>query len=373
MDAKRILFFIMDLHGGAGVYCRILARALRQSYPEDFHLSLLVLRDRGFLPEDEMVFDSIVKLNAARGGKEIPRQGRGLLQIFGIKRAMDELQPECVIGVGSFADLVAPLLTRVPVILTVHGNYSELMKESSLAWVLEPALRWRFARGLVVAPSRGVAEDLEEHFDAADVRVIAHGVDADYVAELAAAPAADRPNEPYMLAVGRLARQKDYPTMLRSYALARKRGLAVPLVIVGDGPEELALRDMAKELGIAAFVQFLGHRENSFAYMQKADCLVLSSTWEGFGLVLIEAMSLGVPCVSTDCPSGPGEILGGGEYGMLVPVGDSERLAEAMLQMREPETRQRFSELARKRADDFTLQRMAAAYREVLRECAIVR
>jgi glycosyltransferase involved in cell wall biosynthesis len=327
------------------------------------------LRDRGFLPEDEMVFDSIVKLN----GSESLSISRMPMQLPGIKKAMDELQPACVIGVGSFADLVAPLLVGVPVILTVHGNYSELMKEAQLAWVLEPALRWRFARGLVVAPSQGVANDLEDHFDAADVRVIAHGVDADYVAELAAAPAADRPNEPYMLAVGRLARQKDYPTMLRAYALARARGLAMPLVVVGDGPEERALRDMAKELDIGAFVQFLGHQENSFAYMQKAECLVLSSAWEGFGLVLIEAMSLGVPCVSTDCPSGPGEILGGGEYGMLVPVGDAERLAEAMLRMREPQIRQRYSELARKRADDFTLQRMAAAYREVLRECAIVR
>jgi glycosyltransferase involved in cell wall biosynthesis len=141
---------------------------------------------------------------------------------------------------------------------------------------------------------------------------------------------------------------------------------------VGNGPEELALRALATELNIAEFVQFLGHRENSFAYMQKAQCLVLSSTWEGFGLVLIEAMALGVPSISTDCPSGPGEILGGGKYGMLVSVGNAEKLADAMLRMQEPETRQRFAELAHQRAGDFTLQRMATAYRNLLRECAIV-
>lgn len=358
MGVKRITFVIMDLGGGAGVYCRILASALRKSFPGEFHLSLLVLRDRGFVAEDQETFDEIARIRSSRWGL--------LGKLLGMRRAMERLRPDAVIAVGSFADVLAPMTTRAPVILTVHGNYSQLMKEARSRWLLEMMLRWRFARGMVVAPAEGVAEDLRENFGAGNVRVIPHGIDAGRIAELAMEPAAGLPEGPYVLAVGRLARQKDYPTLLRGYAAARAQGLNMPLVIVGDGPEEEAMRNLADHLGIAASVQFMGHQDNSFSYMRRAAFLVLASTWEGFGLVLIEAMSLGVPVISTDCPSGPGEILSGGEFGMLVPVGDSEELAQAMLNMADPAVRECYAALARKRSAAFTLERMAVAYRKLL-------
>jgi glycosyltransferase involved in cell wall biosynthesis len=358
MAAQRILFVIMDLGGGAGVYCRILAKGLRKEFPGEFHLSLLTVRSGGFLPHDDEVFDHIAILPAKNA----------LSRMIQLKRGIAAAEPACIICVGTFANLLVPVLAkRRRTILTVHGNYSHLLGESKWPLILRPLLRRRFAKGMVIAPSQGVADDLIAHFAARDVRVIHHGVDGDEIARLAGVDAPDRPRESYMLAVGRLARQKDYPTMLRAYAAAQRTGLPLPLVIVGDGPEGQALRLLAEELSIAEHVRFLGHRDNPFPYMKHAEFLLLSSRWEGFGLVLIEAMSLGVPCVSTDCPSGPAEILDRGRYGLLVPPGDPEKLAAAMLRMHQEPTRRQFADLAKARSEDFDLRRMAAAYRTLLR------
>lgn len=366
MATKRILFVIMDLGGGAGVYCRILAKGLRREFPGEFDLSLIVLRDRGFLAGDNEVFDQI---------QILPSRNR-LGQIMEMKRGIAAAEPECIICIGTFANLMVPMLAgrrrTMLTILTVHGNYTRLLGESRWPWILRPLLRRRFARNLVVAPAQGVADDLIANFSAQDVRVIPHGIDVEEVAKLASESVSDLPVEPYMIAVGRLAIQKDYPTMLRAYAQARGAGLKMPLVIVGDGPELEAMRGLAGQLGIAEHVRFLGHRDNPFPYMKHAQFLVLSSEWEGFGLVLIEAMSLGVPCISTDCPSGPGEIFAGGEYGMLLPVGDVNELAEAMLRMQKPEVREWYSQLAKERSENFTIHQMASAYVELLANSATV-
>jgi glycosyltransferase involved in cell wall biosynthesis len=105
---------------------------------------------------------------------------------------------------------------------------------------------------------------------------------------------------------------------------------AVRLVILGEGPEEARLRSLAAELGMAEDLRLPGFVENPYAYMARAGVFVLSSAWEGFGNVVAEALACGCPVVSTDCPSGPGEMLAGGRYGRLVPVGQAEVMAAAI-------------------------------------------
>ena len=134
---------------------------------------------------------------------------------------------------------------------------------------------------------------------------------------------------PVVLAVGRLAPQKDYPTLLRAFAALRGRR-PVRLVVLGEGPERDALERLAGELGVADDVSFHGFVANPFAFMARADAFVLSSAWEGLPNALIQARALGVSVVATDCPSGPREILDGGELGDLVAVGDAEAMATAL-------------------------------------------
>jgi glycosyltransferase involved in cell wall biosynthesis len=122
---------------------------------------------------------------------------------------------------------------------------------------------------------------------------------------------------------------KDHRTLIAAFAKLRARRSA-RLVIFGYGPLEAELRAYAEELGVSGSVLMPGYVNDPAACYAVADLFVLSSTTEGFGNVLIEAMAAGVPVVSTDAPHGPREILADGRYGPLVPVGDAEALASAM-------------------------------------------
>jgi glycosyltransferase involved in cell wall biosynthesis len=134
---------------------------------------------------------------------------------------------------------------------------------------------------------------------------------------------------PIILGVGRLAGLKDFPTLLRAFARLRARRPA-RLVILGDGPHRRRLAWLARRLGLAADVDLAGWAANPYAFYAAADLFVLSSRAEGLPNALLEAMACGCPVVSTDCPSGPREILDGGRLAPLVPVGDPAALAEAI-------------------------------------------
>jgi glycosyltransferase involved in cell wall biosynthesis len=132
---------------------------------------------------------------------------------------------------------------------------------------------------------------------------------------------------PVLIAAGRLTEQKDFPTLLRAFAMLKA---PVRLVIFGEGPDRTNLEALRDELGLADRVALPGFVDNLPAELAKGDLFVLSSRWEGLPGVLLEALALGVPVVATDCPTGPDEILQGGRWGRLVPVGQPAALASAI-------------------------------------------
>ncbi len=136
---------------------------------------------------------------------------------------------------------------------------------------------------------------------------------------------------PVLLGVGRTTFQKDFSTLLRAFARVRA-DRPVRLAIIGESnPKQTArLEGLAAELGVQDDFELLGYRANPLPYMARAAVFVLSSRYEGFPNVLLEAMACGTPVVSTECPSGPSEILDGGAYGALVPVADEAALATAI-------------------------------------------
>jgi glycosyltransferase involved in cell wall biosynthesis len=101
-------------------------------------------------------------------------------------------------------------------------------------------------------------------------------------------------------------------------------------VLIGEGPDQAALEQLAVELGIRQSVHFLGFCSNPFPFIRQAEMLVLSSRYEGFGMVLAEAMALGTPVISSDCPTGPRDLLEAGKAGLLVPIGDVDEMARAI-------------------------------------------
>jgi glycosyltransferase involved in cell wall biosynthesis len=165
-----------------------------------------------------------------------------------------------------------------------------------------------------------------------------------------------------IIAIGTLKEQKDYPTLLRAFKKVTVKKNA-ELLILGEGPERPKLEKLINELNLQGNVHLPGFVQNPISYLKGADLFVLSSAWEGFGNVIVEALACGVPVVSTDCKSGPAEILENGKYGSLVPVGEPQALAETILEELDKE---HDPEPLKTRAQDFSAEKIVGQYLELL-------
>ena len=265
-------------------------------------------------------------------------------------RYFREARPEAVWSATAPLNLIAVWARRLaridsPVIVSVHNQLTVRDGEKH---------RWRYDcppellrqvylhADAIAAVSDGVANELVTHarIPRSRISIVYNPVAGPHIQELMHRPV-DHPwfadgQPPVIIGVGKLSPAKDFPTLIRAFARLR-RERPIRLVIFGD----LRIRDkeakyradlerLPKELDIEKDVDFAGFTDNPFAYMSRAAAFVLSSAWEGLPTVLIEALACGCPVVSTDCPSGPSEILENGRFGPLVPVGNDEALAAAI-------------------------------------------
>lgn len=218
----------------------------------------------------------------------------------------------------------------------------------------------------VVAVSNGVADDIAKvsRLPRERVQCIYNPIHDQALTDAASQPV-DHPwftdrQAPVLLAAGRLHPQKGFDVLLKAFRSVVAR-TPCRLIIMGEGEERAALESLARELGVADQVSLLGFVKNPYAMMAKADAFVLSSRWEGLPTVLIEAMATGVPVVSTNCPSGPDEILVDGKYGLLVPVEDADALSEGIVA-----TLGAPRGIGLERAEMFSVEASTKAYLEVL-------
>nr|WP_233518819.1 glycosyltransferase [Paraburkholderia xenovorans] len=189
-----------------------------------------------------------------------------------------------------------------------------------------------------------------------DIVELPNVIDVDALRRAARAPI-ERPAESFIVSVARLDEgQKDHKTLLRAYAQVRERGRCkAALVLIGEGRDRRELEQLADELGIGAAVHFLGFCANPSPYIRQAELLVLSSRYEGFGMVLGEAMALGTPVLSADCPTGPRDLLEDGKAGLLVPVGDVDAMARAIERLlTDTELRRSLVQAALQKIETFT-------------------
>ena len=237
--------------------------------------------------------------------------------------------------------ITARRLARTPtrLVITEHLGPTTWAADAGAAHTLLMTtlmrMTYRSADG-IVAVSNGVAHDVAKTagLPVERISVISNPVILSALEERAEEPVDDPwvgPDEPpLVLAVGRLTPQKDFATLIRAVARVR-RSMPCRLLVLGQGEERAALERLAADLGIADDVRFPGFVANPYPYFPRAAVLALSSRFEGLPTVLLEAVCLQVPVVATDCPSGPREILDDGRYGRLVPPGDVEALADAIL------------------------------------------
>ena len=238
--------------------------------------------------------------------------------------------------IAIWAKKLAGVSTKI--VITEHNPPSKLeyATEATVKKLRALRIAMRFSYPLadqVIAVSQGVADDLKSLVSASKVQVIHNPVIRQDMFQKAQEPLQhpwfQKDQIPVILAVGRLEKQKDFPNLLQAFALLKKKQ-AARLMILGEGQERAVLESLVTSLNLTADVALPGFDSNPYRYIKRAKVFVLSSVMEGLPTVLIEAMALGVPLVSTDCESGPREILEGGKHGVLVPIQNSQALAEAM-------------------------------------------
>lgn len=311
---------------------------------------------------------------------------RAVFSVFPLARLIRRERPACIVSAQSYANLIAIVarwMSGVPVRLIVTERvaisqerlrFTErigfgVWKNRFILWLMKRLYGYA---DVVAANSRDGAEDLERVLGLrpGSVRVL-HNPTHDPAARVRAEQAVEHPffsakTLPVIVSAGRFSPQKDFDTLVRAFALARRQ---VPsrLIILGEGELRGALVSRARELGVEEFVSLPGFVENSYQYVARADLFVLSSLYEGMPNALIEAVSLDVPAVSTDCLSGPREILLDGRGGVLTPVGDAEALAQAIVNvLRNPEAAKARVAVAREGLNRFHAPAAAAAYLDVM-------
>lgn len=266
----------------------------------------------------------------------------------------------------------ARALARVPtrVVVAEHTTWSrsELLDRPALSWQVRTSMHHFFPKADgIVAVSNGAADDLARfaRLDRRSISVIYNPVVGP---ERPVTDEVLRPagwwNGPHkrVLAVGTLKAIKDYATLLGAFAVLRQQ-VDARLLMLGEGECRAALEEQVRRLGLEGSVFMPGFAKDTAPYYQRADLHVLSSTGEGFGNVIVEALEAGTPVVSTDCLSGPREILADGQFGRLVPVGDVPALATAMAEsLASPHDRAAL----KARAQDFTIDKAVDQYLQLL-------
>jgi glycosyltransferase involved in cell wall biosynthesis len=330
-SAKKVSFCLPNLeHGGAEKTTVHLANGLAE---RGYCVDMVLFEARGEFLSEIRPPVRIVDLKAPRTINAV----RPLARYF------DKIRPSVVISaldhvnVGTaFAQVLSA--SNVPIIMTVHttqsmaARYRRGFRPRFVRWIS----RWCYRRAAaIVCVSQGVADDLVASAGAnrERVRVIYNPAFSPRILDMAREEI-DHPwfcpgAPPVVLAVGRLTPPKDYSTLIRAVAATRS-GRDIRLLILGEGEERPRLEKEIAELGLQDCVALPGFTANPYAYMARAAIYVLSSISEALPTVLIEALAVGMPIVATDCPSGPREVLQGGRYGTLVPVGNVAALAKAI-------------------------------------------
>lgn len=368
MKKARIAMFIPDMGGGGAE--RIFTLLARGFWEKGHSIDLVLVRVEGAYLQEIPDACRIVDLGVRR-----VRQS-----IIPLVKYLRRERPDVLLTTREDAviwAIIAKILSRTDVRLvlreanTLSVNCANLKLFGSFLYFASKLL-YRYA-DVIVGVSQGVADDLKKHInvDGGKIVKINNPINvADIVAK--SGEAVDLPwfqsgETPVVIGVGRLTKQKDFATLIRAFAIVRRKR-AAKLLILGEGEERQNLQQLVTDLNLGDDVSLYGFVNNPFRYLAKAAVFTLSSRWEGFPNVLLQAMACGTPVVATDCPSGAAEILEDGKYGILVPMGDYGLLADAIIKtMDNPPT----PEFLRQKCLSYDEKIIIEKYLDVLVPCAV--
>lgn len=326
---KKVLFAIESLGGGGA---------------ERVFVSLLEQLNRKIVEPGCVFNTSNHVFRIPRGVKSfVLGMGEARETIFKLNRIIRQESPGAIlsfVGPMNIEVILASALSKHRHTLIISEQSTPSARTFSKGDTLERALIKKFYpwANRIIAVCRGVKEDLVRNFNLSPrkIRVIHNGIDIEGVKRQSHEPVTEHPwfreKVPILINVASLRAIKGQQYLLRAFEKVRRR-VECRLVILGQGEKEKELKNLAKSLGVSRDVAFLGFQENPFKFMKGASVFVLSSLCEGLPLVLLEAMAVGTPVISTDCPSGPREIIKHSQNGLLVPARDVTSLARAMMQV----------------------------------------
>jgi glycosyltransferase involved in cell wall biosynthesis len=367
MNNKEILisFFLPSLEGGGAE--KMTVNLIKGFIDKEFKVDIILSNAKGpflnMIPEGCRIVDLKSK--------------RVTFSLYKLVTYLNKEKPFALISGLSHTNiisLIAKVFSRsnTKFIVTEHNNLTLATENSkNLRSKLLPFFIFLTYRNAdkVVAVSRGVAEDLENRirYLKGKVEVIYNPIIVTEILEkkeeLIDHSWFNERSVPITLSAGRLTQQKDYSTLLKAFSIVRQN-LDCKLVILGEGEERQNLNNLVRDRGIEDDVWMPGFVHNPYKYMSKASVFVLSSRFEGFANVIVEAMASGTPVVATDCESGPREILDNGKYGKLVPIGDVEAMADAILEtIKNPPD----ITMLQSRANQFNLDCAVSRYLEVIK------
>lgn len=324
-----ISILLPDLRGGGAERVNL---DLAHEFAHQGHcVEFVLMQARGELLAEAQAEFSVVDLNCPRA-RNLPRV---------LARYLRQHRPDAMLAAMWPLTVIAPLMRlngyRGRVVVSEHGilsaQYSSWGSIHRVALRSSMAVSYRLARGRA-GVSVGVTNDLAalSGLSPAMFEVIHNPVPPRPTPSQQSLQNVDTlwatPHGARIVSVGSMKPVKNHSLLLHAFA---KMGRSeAKLMFVGTGVGEADLRALACELGVASQVVFAGFNPDPTPFYQTADLFVLSSDYEGFGNVIVEALASGTSVVSTDCPSGPAEILENGRYGRLVPVRDAHALADAM-------------------------------------------
>jgi glycosyltransferase involved in cell wall biosynthesis len=372
-EPKRVLFFLSRLDGGgAEMHLVRVANALdRKRFLPEFAVVFPGGTYEKLLSPDIPVHavSELVKLKSSTVRKA--------LSIPSLAALLRERKPDIVCSGNDDTNIVAVLAAKLSfsgakTVLTVQAPPSivhELTGKLAKGVIL-PLIKAVFPQATqVVSISKGVDGDLTTLVPKLRNRtkVIYNAcLDARMDAiEAGPTPARDEGDPFRIIACGRLVEQKGFEYLLDAVPLIRAQ-VPVTLTILGEGPLRPKFEARIRELGLQDVLAMPGFVENPFRLMAKADAFVLSSVFEGLGMVLVEAMACGTAVISTRCPYGPEEIIDDGKSGLLVPVCDPAALAEAVIRLAKDDgLRVRLGKAAKVRSADFSAAIVTRQYEDV--------
>lgn len=369
---KKVFFIIPTLVGGGAE--RVMTQILSCVDRTKFTPFLVLFHGKGPFMKD---IPPDVKFHDLR--KESYLCGfQGVAVLMKLAVLMKKERPDVAVSFMWYANaitLLAKLLFRIncKLIVSERNTCSISCAGRITKLVRKAALRFLYPKSDRILPnSMRMGQELEQGFSIQRDKIIPihNPVDVERVNQCAQEEVEHpwfKEEIPIIIAIGKLTPQKGFSYLLRAFAAVVESGISCRLVMLGKGQANEKLQKLGRALNIDDRVAFLGFQSNPYTYLEHSTIFVLSSIYEGFPNVLVEALALGVPAIATRCPTGPEEIITDGVDGILVPPADEAALAEGIKKLLiDAALRKRLGEAGKKRARDFDVDKIVKQYEAVI-------